>query len=136
MSAPLARSERPLTGPFWAAVDRRELVRPVCDRCGRSFFSPQVLCPTCQSPDWTYLPSSGTGHVHSHTTIHRPPEPRFAAPYVVADVEVDEAWRLLTWIVDCEPDEVRIGLPVRVRFVEGVDGELLPAFAPDPAGAG
>ncbi len=133
MSATPTRSRRPLTGPFWAAVDRHELVRPVCERCGKSFFTPQVLCPVCQSSSWSYRPSTGRGRVHSHTTIHRPPDPTFTAPYIVADVELDEGWRMLTWIVDCEPEEVRIDLPVRVRFVEGPGGDVLPAFAPDRA---
>lgn len=137
----MARDQRPLTGPFWAAVDRGELVRPVCDDCGTNFFTPQVVCPGCQSTAWRYRPSSGRGVVYSHTTIHRPPDPRFEPPYVLADVQVSEGdgsdgagvgWRLLTWIVGCDPDEVSIGQPVRVRFTPGVDGELLPTFELDP----
>ena len=124
------RADRPLTGPYWAAVDDHRLVRPRCDACGRSHFSPQVVCPWCQSPDWTWTPSSGTGTVVSHTTIHRAPDPSFTAPYVVADVEMSEGWRLLSWIVGCRPDEVHIDMPVEVRFVPGADGEALPAFAP------
>ena len=132
MSAePIERSQRPLTGPFWAGVDRGELLRPLCGDCDSSFFSPQVLCPNCLSSNWSYQPSSGRGRIVSHTTIHRPPDPRFEAPYVVADVEVDEGWRLFTWIVGCEPGDVAIGQRVAVRFVTGVDGEPVPAFALD-----
>ena len=129
----MSRTEAPLTGPYWAAVDHSELVRPVCERCGRSHFSPQVMCPWCQSASWSYQPSSGRGVVVSHTTIHRPPDPAFEPPYAVADVEVDEGWRLLAWIVECDPADVSIGMDVEVRFVPGVDGNLLPAFAPGPA---
>ena len=127
------RSLRPLTGEFWAAVDRDELVRPVCGDCGHSFFVPQFACPRCQSTDWTYEPSSGRGRIYSHTTVHRPPTPAFAAPYVLADVDVEEGWHLLTWIVDCDPDEVAIDVAVRVRFVTGPDGHRLPAFALEEA---
>ncbi len=149
---PLARSERPLTGPFWEHVDRRELVRPVCSVCRRSFFVPQVVCGRCQSGDWSYQPSSGRGVVYSHTTVHRPPTPEFSPPYVLAVVDVCEgdwpangrsggdtddygeddrdAWSMLTWIVGCEPERVRIGMQVVVRFVPGPNGELLPAFTP------
>ena len=127
------RSQRPLTGEFWAAVDRGELVRPVCNDCGRSFFVPQFACPYCQSTRWAYEPSSGRGRVYSHTTVHRPPTPAFDAPYVLADVDVEEGWHLLTWIVHCEPDHVSINMPVSVRFVTGPDGHRLPAFAPDEA---
>jgi uncharacterized OB-fold protein len=127
------RTDRELTGPFWAAIDRRVLVRPVCDRCGHSFFTPQVACPRCQSTAWTYLESSGHGRVYSHTTIHRPPDPSFEPPYVIADVELEEGWRMLSWVVNCEPASVEIDMAVRVCFVEGPDGELLPAFEPEAA---
>lgn len=125
------RSERELTGPFWDAVDRNELVRPVCSQCDNNFFSPQVVCPACQSSDWRYETSSGRGQVVSHTTVHRAPDPRFDPPYVIADVEVDEGWRMFTWIVGCAPDQVHTGQRVRVEFVPGVDGEAVPAFTPD-----
>lgn len=124
------RSERALTGDYWAAIDRRQLVRPVCGACERSFFSPQVVCPGCQSADWSYEPSAGRGRVYSHTTIHRPPTPDLTAPYVVADVELSEGWRMFAWVVNCAPADVHIDQAVHVCFVEGPDGELLPAFEP------
>lgn len=126
----LKRSDRALTGPYWAAIDQRQLTRPVCASCSRSHFSPQVVCPWCQSADWTYQPSSGRGSVYSYTTIHRPPEPVFATPYIVADIEVEEGWRLFSWIANCDPGDVTIGMQVAVAFQPGVDGELLPVFEP------
>lgn len=132
---PKKRTERELTGPFWAAVEQRRLVRPVCGGCEASFFSPQVLCPHCQSVDWTYRPSRGTATVYSHTTVYRPPDPSFEVPYVIADVELDEGWRMFTWIVNCEPEDVHIGLAVEVCFVAGPDGELLPMFEPTRPGS-
>ena len=130
MTRPPDRAERPLTGPFWAGVDRGELLRPVCDRCGRSFFTPQVVCPFCGAERWGYEPSAGRGTVYSFTVVHRPPEPAFEAPYVLAIVDVAEGWHLLTWIVGCPPSEVCIGMEVQIRFVPGPDGALLSAFAP------
>ena len=124
------RTDRPLTGPFWAATDNRQLVRPVCQDCGRSHFSPQVVCPWCRSSAWSYVPSSGNGTIYSHTTIHRPPDPAFEAPYVVADIEMEEDWRMFGWIVNCDPNDVRMHMPVKVTFVEGPEGDLLPAFEP------
>lgn len=127
---PPDRAGRALTGEFWAGVDRGELLRPVCRRCERSFFTPQVVCPLCGSGQWSYEPSAGLGVVYSFTVVHRPPEPAFEAPYVLAVVDVTEGWGLLTWIVGCPTDEVRIGMEVQVRFTAGPDGALLPAFAP------
>lgn len=53
-----------------------------------------------------------------------------------ADGAVDsvDVWSLLTWIVDCDPESVHIGMEVNVRFVPGPDGALLPAFAPTKTG--
>jgi uncharacterized OB-fold protein len=126
----MKRSDRELTGPYWAAIDRHELFRPVCGPCGRSHFAPQLLCPRCWSSDWSYQRSTGRGSIYSHTTIHRPPDPRFAAPYVVADIEMAEGWRLFSWITNCDPSDVSIGMDVAVAFAPGVDGELLPVFEP------
>ena len=39
--------------------------------------------------------------------------------------------RMLTWIVNCDPDSVTIDMAVKVCFVNGPDGELLPAFEPE-----
>ena len=127
---PPDRAARALTGEFWAGVDRGELLRPVCVRCERSFFTPQVICPFCGNEQWGYEPSAGLGTVYSFSVVHRPPEPAFEAPYVLAIVDVVEGWHLLSRIVDCPPEAVHIGMAVQVRFVAGPDGALLPAFAP------
>ena len=134
-SALVDRRNRELTGPFWAAVDDHRLVRPVCLRCGLSFFTPRFACPACQSTEWRYVDSVGTGTVYSHTTVHRPPVPERAAPYVIAIVDVDEGWHMMTWIVGCATDHVHIGQRVRVVFVAGPDGLSVPSFAPSQPGS-
>jgi uncharacterized OB-fold protein len=74
---------------------------------------------------------SGRGTVHTFTVVHRAMDPRaFPAPYVLAVVELDEGPRMLTNVVNVEPDDVRIGMPVVVRF-ERVDDEItVYPFAP------
>lgn len=120
-----------LTRPFWEAARRHQLVRPHCGTCDLSFFSPQVACPSCHREDWTWEPSSGRGRVHSHTVVHRAPRAGFDVPYVVADVDVEEGWNLMTNIVGCDPDAVHIGMPVRVAW-QVVPAAVLPVFSPEP----
>ncbi len=122
-----------LTRPFWEAAREGVLVRPVCDRCGRSFFTPQIACPFCGSLRWTYVPSTGRGAVYSHTTVHRAPGPEFTPPYVVAVVDLDEGWSMLTNVVGCDPAAVAIGMRVEVtwrRFPQEPARPPLPAFRP------
>ena len=57
----------------------------------------------------------------------------FDPPYAVAIVELDEqpGLRLTTNVVGCEPDQVAIGMRVRVTFEER-DGVHVPLFEPEP----
>jgi uncharacterized OB-fold protein len=124
-----------LTAPFWAAAAGHRLVRPVCDRCGRSFFVPSWACPFCGSEAWTYRESAGTGTVYSLTIVGRGPDETWTTPYVLAIVDLSEGWSMLTCLdvpaEGADPDAL-IGAPVSVRFrPEGrPPHRTLPVFAP------
>jgi uncharacterized OB-fold protein len=125
---PVTQPGGEMTAPFWEATSRHELTRPVCGSCDRSFFIPQYLCPHCGSEDWEYQASEGKGVVASYTVVHRAPDPRFETPYVVALVDVvDEGWSLMTNIVGVPGEEVEIGMPVEVSWIEFGD-LVLPGF--------
>ena len=135
--------ERPLpnpdaaTEPYWAAAREHRLVMPRCQECGHYHFSPRTLCPQCSSARLQWTDCSGKGEVYSFTVIHRAPSPAFAAavPYVVAAVKLDEGPHLMTNIVGCAPDAVRIGMQVRVAFHKASGEITLPVFEPVTAGA-
>lgn len=123
-----------LTAPFWAAVERRSLVRPVCSRCGRSFFTPQIACTHCLSEDWSYQPSSGRGTVYSATVVHRPPHPGFPVPFRLGVVDLDEGWSMLANLVGGSEERVPVaGTPVEITWIDR-GGRVLPAFAEMGAG--
>ena len=91
------------------------------------------VCPRCLGTDLAPEATSGRAVVHTFTVNHQPWFPGLDPPYVVAIVELpeQEGLRLTTNIVGCEPDDVRIGMPVRVTF-EHYDDVWLPFFEPDP----
>jgi uncharacterized OB-fold protein len=128
MSLPLPTGASELTRPFWEAAAAHRLVRPVCDRCGASFFVPQQVCPHCHSEAWTYRASSGRGVVSSCTVVHRGPTRDFTVPYVVAIVDLDEGWFMMSNIVHCDAGSVVIGQRVVVDFQRRADGVVLPVF--------
>jgi uncharacterized OB-fold protein len=119
-----------LSQAYWDACRRGELIVQRCDDCGEHVFIPQVACTRCFSPNLTWVPSRGRGTVYSFTVVHRPQQPDFAVPYVVAIVEMDEGWYTLTNIVDCDPQAVRIDMPVEVDFRAMSDTITLPFFHP------
>lgn len=118
-----------MTRPFWDAARERRLVRPVCEACGESFFSPQLACPRCLSERWRYEPSTGRGRVYSFSIVHRAPREGFDVPYVVADVDMDEGWHLMSNIIGCDAAQVTVGSAVHVTWLELDDGTVLPQFA-------
>lgn len=116
-----------LTAPFWNAAADRVLVRPVCGDCGRNFFTPQLACPACLGENWSYLPSSGRGKVHSATVVHRAPSPEFDVPYRLVVVDLDEGWSMLATLIGGDDTAPPSGTPVQLDWVEQ-GGRILPAF--------
>lgn len=123
-----------LTRPFWDAAARHVLVRPNCTACGTSFFTPQIACPKCLSERWTWEPSSGQGVIYSATVVHKPPDPNIEVPYVFAVVTMSEGWHILTNIVNCRPDEAKIGMAVRVNWQRKIGAYVVPTFEPATRG--
>jgi uncharacterized OB-fold protein len=54
-------------------------------------------------------------------------------PYVIAYVELDEGPRVLTNVVDCDPETVAVGQPVQVVFHRSPKGAAVYRFAPIPS---
>ena len=121
----------PETEPFWTGGAEGELRFWRCQACGYWLHPPAPICPECLSKDLAVAAASGSATVHTFTVNHQPWYPGLEPPYVVAIVALSEqdGLRLTTNLVECEPDEVSIGMPVRVRF-ERYDDVWLPFFAP------
>ena len=118
--------------PFWAAAQEGRLVVQRCTACGQHQHYPRPWCTNCLSEAVEFVESSGTGTIYTFTVIRRAPLPAFAArvPYVLAYVDLDEGVRLVTNIVDCDPDTVRIGQRVHARFETIDDDHAVVLFAP------
>ena len=75
--------------------------------------------------------SVGNGVVHACSVIHRaPPAHKDAAPYVVALIDLAEGFRMMSRIVDCDPETVAVGQNVHVVYRDDSDGKPAPYFAP------
>ena len=119
------------TAPFWEATAEGTLLLPRCVQCDTVIWYPKSFCSACGSLDVTWFPASGRGSVYSFTIVRRPAPPYDrSAPFVVAYVELDEGPRVLTNIVECEPDAVEVGMPVEVVFHDTGEGRALYRFRP------
>jgi uncharacterized OB-fold protein len=120
---------------FWKGGGDGELRFQRCADCATYIHPPSPVCPECLSRESTVAAVSGRATVYTWTVNHQPWIPGFDPPYVVAVVEIEEqpGLRLTTNIVNCEPDEVEIGMPVKVLFDEREDEIFIPLFEPDAA---
>ncbi|GAA12286.1 bifunctional MaoC family dehydratase N-terminal/OB-fold nucleic acid binding domain-containing protein [Gordonia alkanivorans] len=69
-------------------------------------------------PETDYVVASGTGTVYSYVVHRAPKVPGRQLPFVVALVELDEGVRMLGELRGVEPEDVEIGMPVRVTFLD------------------
>jgi hypothetical protein len=51
-------------------------------------------------------------------------------PYAVTLIALEEGPHLMSSVINCAPDSVRIGMRVKVAFRDFDDGAVLPVFEP------
>ena len=118
--------------PFFAAAREGRLVVQRCTGCGRRRFPPRDICSQCLGREAEWVASCGRGRVFSFNVMHQVYHPGFAAevPYAVVLVELEEGGRMLSNLVDCALERLRIELPVEVAFERRSPDVALPQFRP------
>ena len=120
--APLPNPE---TKPFWEAAAEGRLLLKRCRSCGEVHYYPRAYCPFCGSGETEWQPASGGGTIYSYSVMRRA-----EAPYAIAYVTLDEGVTMMTNLVDCDLDAIRIGQRVRLVFKPTEGGPPVPAFTP------
>lgn len=117
---------------LWAATAEGRLLLPKCNDCSAIIWYPRAFCPACSSTSTAWIEASGRGTVYSFS-ITRKGAGAWAevGPYVIAYVELEEGPRVLSNIVGCPVDDVRIGMSVRVVFDPTAEGPAVYRFAPE-----
>jgi uncharacterized OB-fold protein len=118
--------------PWWEAAQRHELYIQKCRDCGDLRFHPRALCPSCLSSNTEWVRSRGRGKVYTFTVTNQNATAGFrdSLPYVLAWVELDEGVKMLTNIVDCPANQLRIDLPVEAVFEDVTPDVTLVKFRP------
>jgi len=103
---------------YWREIRYRyRLIGERCADCGALFFPRRGACPQCGSKNLEECKLSERGTVASWTVIRNPPRDYGKySPYVVALVELDDGVRVLSQVVDVEPDEMKTGMRVEATF--------------------
>jgi uncharacterized OB-fold protein len=115
---------------FWDAARDGKIVAQKCSACHRFRHPPRPMCPWCHSLQFEITELSGLGEVYSYSILHHPQNPAFEYPVIAALIELEEGVRVLSNLVDVQPEDVRIGMPVAVDFRPTLRDAQVPVFRP------
>ena len=114
---------------YFEAARQGVLLIGKCNACGEYHFYPRTLCPHCFSDDTEWVTAKGTGVIYTQSTIRR----GVPLPYTIAYVTLDEGVSMMTNIVDCDTDALKIGDKVSLVFKPAEDGTSVPMFTLESA---
>jgi uncharacterized protein len=118
------------TAFFWEGTAAGELRIQHCTACGNLRHPPGPMCPACGDDKPSHIVASGRGEVFSYVVHHHPKVPGKRLPFVVAVVALEEGVRMIGEVIDVDPAQVSVGMPVEVALTR-IDDELtLPFWRP------
>ncbi|MCU0280496.1 MAG: OB-fold domain-containing protein [Acidimicrobiia bacterium] len=129
---------RPEDKPFWDAMKEHRFTLPVGPD-GTPFWYPRGRAPGSLEKVTEWKEASGYGTVYTYSIHHYGPTKAYKGdpPYPVALVDLDEGPRMMTNLVKDEegypsldPDQVKIGMRVKIVFHDVTDEITLPKFTP------
>ena len=107
-----------------------------CPCCGKIYFPKRNMCPVCRRESIGKMEDyevSREGEVYTFSIIHYAPD--FATklkPYAVAMVKTTDGVMVSAQLVDVDPKDVTIGMPVRAVLrkisADGPDGVIRYGF--------
>ena len=147
---------RPMTGPlegiplpdldalpdyeegFWHGSLSHALRIQQCADCLVFRHLPTPMCPHCHSTSYFWTAVSGRGEVYSFVVVRHPVHPALREknqlPYNIAVIQLEEqeGLRICSNVLNVAPEEIFIGMPVRVTFMApaGQQDVVLPLFVP------
>jgi uncharacterized OB-fold protein len=121
---------------FWKGLLQHRLLINRCEDCGHWHYPYHALCPRCWSDQVAATEVSGRGTVYSRVLFHQGPAVEginYSKSYPGVSVELAEqpGLKIQTTIVNCRNEDIYIGMPVELTWVER-QGVPVPAFQPAP----
>ncbi|MES1247897.1 MAG: OB-fold domain-containing protein [Actinomycetota bacterium] len=118
--------------PYWDGAKEGVLRLQRCGACNELRYPISPVCPSCMSTELSWETVSGRAEVYTFAVFRHAYNDAWSGriPYAVAIVELAEGPFVIADIVDADPAEVRVGMPVQVRFDEATPDVTVPRFAP------
>ncbi|MFH2036342.1 MAG: Zn-ribbon domain-containing OB-fold protein [Candidatus Zixiibacteriota bacterium] len=104
-----------------------------CKKCGKIVFPFRLICPECGAREFDTIKLPDTGTILTYTVIRVAPT-QFSdqQPYALGIAELDNGVRLLAQIADCNVEDLKVGMKIRIEFrriqTDGTHGVLSYAY--------
>ncbi|MBN2229267.1 MAG: Zn-ribbon domain-containing OB-fold protein [Candidatus Thorarchaeota archaeon] len=127
-------SEKPSVEAYLNNIQDGHFKAYKCVDCGMVIAPPSGSCYGCGSSNMSWTEVSGKGKLIAFTVIHIAPD-EFAeeVPYYVAIVELAEGTRVSARLLGYDPlkpEDVKIGIDVKLDYEMGKSGRNYLAFRP------
>jgi uncharacterized protein len=134
---PLPDVEEKQWAPFWEGTQKGEIRLPICRDCGKFHWYPTWRCPHCHSANIGWQALKGRPSLFTWTCMRSGLTKVFAlrGEYIVIMAEYDDAPELYITsnLVECEPGDTYIGMPLEAVFQKVNDKITMPLFKPAKA---
>jgi uncharacterized protein len=116
---------------YWQGLHDGKLLIQKCQDCNEFQLYPRDRCLACRGPV-AFVEATGRGTIYSFTVIRQNYSRPFRdwIPYVVALVDLEEGPRLMTNLIDCDPDALQVGMAVQASFDAVSDVAGIALFSP------
>lgn len=108
------------TKMFWEGCKEHKLEIQRCKKCGKLRWPAAFLCPDCLSSETEMKEMSGDGTLYSYVTFQKAfhPSVQDKVPYTVGVVELEGGVRIISNIVDCEPEQLACNKRVKMKWMD------------------
>lgn len=122
---------------FYQFLGEKKLVASKCKECGALYLPPKPMCTSCYSDEMEWAEMKGKGKLAAFTTIAVAStlmiEEGYGRdnPYCTGVVELEEGPKISARILGVDPkkpEEIKVGTPLTVEFVERGEGEEKKTF--------
>jgi uncharacterized OB-fold protein len=127
---PLPDTSDPVMQPFWEGCRQHKLLLQREPATGIVHWPPKPAYWAGGPLEW--FEASGRGIVYSYVVAHEPflPALKHLLPHIMVLVALQEGPRLVGYMVDCTPEQMRFDMPVRLAFRQLTDDVTLPVWQP------
>ena len=124
---------------FESFLSEEKLMGSRCGQCEALYVPPRPICTGCRGSEMRWEQVTGKGRLAAFTCISVAPPAMIAEgygrdnPYISGVVELEEGARVDARIegIDAKkPGEIRIGMPLKARYLHRTDDRTTLAFDP------